>query len=699
MQSRWIENEAGGFVERFAARWGPDLALRVYTSRLLGAEPHLVLHGGGNTSVKTVVRDLLGEERSVICVKGSGQDLATIEPRQLPALDLRGLSRLRSLDALADADMVNQLRTHLLDAASPTPSIETLLHVFLPDKFVDHTHADAALVYGNRPEGGAELAHALGAEVGVLPWIRPGLPLAKAAAEFREQHPEAIGLVVRQHGVFSWGPDARTSYERQIEIVDRVEHAIRGRLQGRTTLLDVEVTVAESDARSVAVEVAPLLRRLLADPSGDALRPRRPLILEWRPTREALAAADAREAPSLFRTAPLTPDHVIRTKAHYVVSGPTEGELSDAVTAFRADYHAYFEQGAQGTPEELRMHDPYPRVVLVKGGGLFAWGPTKQAARIAADIAEPTIRGKVLARALSSYESLPDRELFEIEYWSLERAKLGSAGEPALARQIALVTGAAGALGLAISRKLLQRGAHVVLADLDAGALERAAELLAEPFGSAVHSVVMDVTDERSVRRGFEECVLRFGGLDVLVANAGVAHVAAIADLELADWERVIRVNETGTFLCFREAARILGRQKLGGRLILNASKNVPSPGADFAAYSASKAAAVQIARVAALELAAHGILVNMVHPDAVFEDAASGQSSGLWNTVGAERMRSRGMSPEKLREHYRQRNLLGVAVTAEHVAEAVAFFAAGRTPTTGAALTVDGGLKETFYR
>jgi rhamnulose-1-phosphate aldolase/alcohol dehydrogenase len=698
MRSRWDDGVAAACVDRLAPQCGEDLALRVYTSRLIGADPDLVLHGGGNTSLKTRRRDVLGRDIDVVCVKGSGWDLATIEPPGLPALDLAALRRLRALPALGDEDMVNELRRCLLSASSPNPSVETLLHAFLPDAFVDHTHADAALVFGNRPEGARELAELFGDEAGVLPWTMPGFPLAQAVAAWREAHPEAIGLVLHRHGVFSWGPDARTSYERMIAIVDRLERAIAERLRGRRTILDLAPATGETDARRTALAAMPLLRRLLAESTGDALRPEQPWIVEWRPTREALAAAAAPGAAELFATAPLTPDHVLRTKGPYVVAEPDEEALALAVAEFAGRYQAYYASCAAGREPRPAPLDPWPRVVLVRGAGLFAWGKSKKDARIAADIAEHTIAGKARAQALSSYEALTDAELFEMEYWVLERAKLGQSVELPLARQVALVTGAAGAIGVAVARQLLERGAHVLVTDLPGEALDHALQAL-RAFGERVQAAALDVTSETSVAEAFETCVLAFGGVDVVVANAGVAHVASLATLALADWERVRAVNETGVFLTFRAAARWFEAQRLGGRLVLVASKNVPAPGADFVAYSASKAAAVQVARVAALELARLGVLVNVVHPDAVFADAKSGTSSGLWDAVGAERMRSRGQSPEALREHYRQRSLLGVEVTAEHVAEAVAFFAEGRTPTTGAALTVDGGLKETFYR
>ncbi|MFQ5504024.1 MAG: class II aldolase/adducin family protein, partial [Planctomycetota bacterium] len=447
MESRWQDADANSQVAQRPGDCNEDLALRVYTSRLIGRDAELVLHGGGNTSVKTRVLDLLGEEREVICVKGSGWDLASIEAPGLPALDLPGLRRLRELEELSDGEMLNQLRTHLLDASAPTPSVETLLHAFLPDKFVDHTHADAALVFGNRPEGAGELEELFGGRVGVLPWIMPGFPLAKRVARYREENPDSIGLVLHMHGVFSWGEHARESYERMIEIVDRIERAIRERLEGRKVFPDAGSRPPEDELRAAAVDSALALRRFTSVSSGDELDPLRPMILEWRPSDETLAAAEA--PATLFRMGPLTPDHAIRTKGWYVVTEREEEAMALGVAGFTSDYVDYFTRFSRGRDPVPQMLDPFPRVVLVKGAGLFAFGRTKRDARISADIAEHTIRGKLRSAALSDYVALTDAELFEMEYWSLEQAKLGKAKEPPLGRKIALVSGAAGAIGFA----------------------------------------------------------------------------------------------------------------------------------------------------------------------------------------------------------------------------------------------------------
>ncbi len=700
--SRWRDEDAGEWIEKLAPVFGEDLALRVYSSRLIGSDPDLVLHGGGNTSVKTTLVDILGREREVLRVKGSGWDLASIQAPGFPALDLPGLRELSALDVLSDEQMLNELRIRMFDAKAPNPSVETLLHAFLPDKFVDHTHADAALVFGNRPEGPAELTELFGERVGVLPWIMPGFPLAKAVAAYRDSHPEAIGLILHRHGVFSFGATARESYERMLEIVGTMDAVIEERLAGRPLF---EVPFVEED-RLVerAAEILPVLRGLTStqDPEHCSYTS---MVLEWRATPEALAAAARPDAKALFGEGCLTPDHVIRTKGRWLVSGPGLEELSEAVMGFVSSYLDYFERNRKRREQEgeganLKMLDPHPRVALIDGLGLVALGKDKGSAQVAADLAEHTILRKTQADALSSWEPLPQDELFDMEYWSLEQAKLGKVKAKEFEGKVALVTGSAGAIGLAIARRLLAGGAHVLVLDLPGQSLaEAGAHLDERGFGGRYALAGADVTSEEALAQAMQQCFCTFGGMDICVPTAGIAHVAPIEDLKRADWDRLVAVNQTGVLLTIQAALRIFRRQEIGGEIILVGTKNVPMPGADFVAYSASKAGAVQVAKVAALEGAPLNVRVNIVHPDAVFDDESSGKTSGLWDHVGPERMRSRGLDPSDLRAFYQGRNLLGCPVSADQVAEAVAFFALGKTPTTGAALTVDGGHVGTFYR
>ena len=706
MESRWSEREAAEFVERLAPRWGEDLALCVYGSRLVGRDPDLVLHGGGNTSLKGTMTTLVGERVEALFVKGSGWDLDAIEPPGLPAVDLAHLRKLRALGELSDEEMVNQLRTHLFDASAPNPSVETLLHAFLPHRFVDHTHADIALVLTNQPRDEAEamVREAFGPRWAIVPYVMPGFALAKLAAEVYERDPSVEGLVLMNHGLFTFADDARTAYERMIAGADRAERFVRARARARRPTgrgARLEVPPAGAAAR-----LAPVLRGALAEATGDADRPWRRMILEHRASEATLDILAGSDAARIAAANPLTPDHVIRTKGPALLlpgdlplddPGALRERLAAAVARYREAYDAYFETNRARARTLVTKLDSSPCVILVPGVGLFTAGRTKQDARIAADIAEHTLRAKALANAIGRYTALGDADLFDMEYWSLEQAKLGKAKEAALAGQVALVTGAAGAIGFTVCQKLIEAGAHVVAADLAGERLEAAAGELDPGRRGLAAGVVMDVTDERSVAAGFAETCRLYGGVDILVLNAGIAHVSPIEATDPAAFRRVVDVNLVGYFLVLREVAALFRRQGTGGNVIVNSSKNVFAPGADFGAYSASKAGAHQLGKVAALELAAAGVRVNMVNADAVFGDAK--RPSGLWQAVGPARARSRGLDPAQLRDYYRERNLLKAAVTPEHVGNAVVFFASNLTPTTGATLPVDGGVPDAFPR
>ncbi len=694
MQSRWGDSEAAEFVERYA-HLPEELALRVYSSRLIGADPDLVLHGGGNTSVKSRARDLYGDEIEVLHVKGSGHDLASIGPEGLPALRLEPLRSLRSLDALDDEQMVAEQRRALLAPDAPTPSVETLLHAFLPQRFVDHSHADAILALVNQPDGEARVRALYGERVAWVPYVMPGFQLAKQAAEIYEKQPDVLGLVLEKHGLFSFGDDARSSYERHVSLVDEAERHIAERTEGRRPLGARPVV-----AMREAAEVAPLVRGALASPrEGGGLRH---WVLEHRSSDEILHFAASELGPQLAESPPITPDHVIRTKGPYLLlERPPYGDLDavaeqlrGGVAAFRDRYRAYFERCVRARGVERAMLDPDPRVFVLPGIGVFAAGRTRREARVAADIAEHTIKTKIWASSIGHYTGLAETDLFDMEYWSLEQAKLGRRAEPALAGQVALVTGGAGAIGEGVARELLEAGACVLLADLASERLQATAERL-DSENCEIQEC--DVTDEVDVERTIASACERFGGIDILVANAGVARAGRLEELPLDDFQKAVDVNLSGTFLSVSESLRHMKRQGTGGNIVLVSSKNVFAPGAGFGAYSASKAGAHQVGRIAALEGAEYGVRVNMINADAVFGDAEN--PSGLWQQIGPERARARGLEPSELPEFYRQRNLLKARVTPRHVGRAVVFFASEQTPTTGASLPVDGGLPDAFPR
>jgi len=702
VRSLYSEQEASEYIAKYPTIQ-KDLALRVYTSRLIGRDPDLVLHGGGNTSVKVRLTNLVGEEMEVLYVKGSGWDLATIEPQGFPGLDLAYLRKLRRLDSLSDEEMVNQLRTHLMDASSPDPSVEALLHAFLPHRFVDHTHADSILILTNQKNGLELVREALGPRVAVLPFIMPGFPLAKAVVDLYEQHPDVEAIVLSHHGIFTFGGDARASYERMIEYVDRAERFIAGKLQGKTLTHRCHDYLVPEDKAEATARVAQVIRGALAHPDQNG-RLRR-FILELRDAPDLVEASLSEEARRISTTGVLTPDHIIRTKNYPIFLSrvpETDEELKkvvqEAVEAYKEQYETYFEANVRAKSVQKKKLDPYPRVFLVAGIGLLAAGFTRKDALIAVDIAEHTIRAKLQAEALGGYHALSESDLFDMEYWSLEQKKLGKTAPLPLQGQIAVITGGGGAMAFGIGDRLLASGAVVVLTDLHPERLGKVYDKLASQYGKKqVEAIVMDVTDLKSVEDGFQEVCRRLGGIDIVVPNAGVAHVAEIERLSIEAFKQVLDVNLLGTLTVIKAAAQIFRRQGTGGNVIVNSSKNVFDPGAAFGAYSASKAGAHQLAKIAALELAPLNVRVNLINADAVFGDEEV--PSGLWEVVGPERMRSRGLSPEELKTYYRNRNLLKAAVLAEHVGNAVVFFATEQTPTTGATLPVDGGIPAAFPR
>ena len=486
------------------------------------------MHGGGNTSVKIVKENVLGESVDALCVKGSGWDLDSIEPPGLPALALEPLRALRRLSALSDEEMVNQQRIRLFDSTSPNPSVETLLHAFLPQTFIDHTHADAILALTNQPNGADLVREALGDKLVLVPYVMPGFALAKLAAELYEKNPGAEGMVLLKHGLFTFGDDARASYERTIEIVDRAERF----LSTRAKAISVSGAVSSlAHARIHAARIAPVLRGLLAAPIEGADHSYRRVVLEHRVSAEILTALEEPSASALAERGPLTPDHVIRTKATpvFVAEAKLDGgddalreQLRGTINAFRASYDAYFTAQVAAKKVDRTKLDSDPRVVLVRGVGMFCAGKSAKDAKIAADLTEHTLRIKSQAERVGQYEALGDGDLFDMEYWSLEQAKLGKGVEKPLSRQVALVTGAAGAIGVGVCLELAREGAQVVLTDVDAAGLEKARARVAEIAGSVgCAAVTMDVTDPASVEAAFGEACRRFGGVDIVVPQRG----------------------------------------------------------------------------------------------------------------------------------------------------------------------------------
>jgi rhamnose utilization protein RhaD (predicted bifunctional aldolase and dehydrogenase)/NAD(P)-dependent dehydrogenase (short-subunit alcohol dehydrogenase family) len=677
MRSRWSDADAERLVERYAAAGaGRDLALRVYTSRLLGGEPKLVLHGGGNTSVKTTLKDLLDEEVEVLCVKGSGWDMAAIEPAGLPAVRLAPLRKLRQRAVLADAEMVRVQRANLIDPGAPNPSVETLLHAFLPHKYVDHTHSTAVLSLTDQPDAAERCADLYGGRLGLVPYIMPGFQLAKKAAEVFEGDPAVEGLMLLKHGIFTFGETAQEAYERMIAAVSLAEERLTRR---RTTVF---ASIRLPAALAGASEVAPILRGAcaIADPSGSGACKR--FVLDFRSNPAVLAYVNGAELRRYGQAGVATPDHTIRTKNYpLIVPAPEPGKLElfktaarEAVDAFVAGYHAYFARHNARQEVPKRELDPMPRVVLVPGLGLFGLGRNARDARIAADIAESTIETVTDAEAVGRFESISEADLFDIEYWSLEQAKLGQTSEKPLAGQIAVVTGGAGTIGFATARAMSGAGAEMVLLDI------QGAQAAAQRLGGTALAIECDVTDPAAVRRAFDRIAEHFGGVDILVSNSGAAWQGRIGEVEDKVLRQSFELNFFAHQIVAQNAVRIMLAQGTGGCLLFNVSKQAVNPGPNFGPYGLPKAATLALVRQYALDYGADGVRANAVNADRI-------RSGLLTPELIAARAEARGLTEQD----YMAGNLLGREVTAEDVAQAFLHHAVA-LKTTADVTTVDGG-------
>jgi rhamnose utilization protein RhaD (predicted bifunctional aldolase and dehydrogenase)/NAD(P)-dependent dehydrogenase (short-subunit alcohol dehydrogenase family) len=652
MKSLWNDSEV--------AQFRGELGLRVYTSRLLGRDPSLVLHGGGNTSVKLVERNLVGDDETILYVKGSGGDLARIDESGFSPVRMAHLLALAKLPALSDPQMVNELRTHMTRATAPTPSIEAILHALLPYKYVDHTHADAVITVTNSPGGAERIREIYGDSVVVIPYVMPGFDLARlCAARFpAEASPRTLGMVLMNHGIFSFGDGARESYERMIALVTRAEEYL-----ARKGAWDLPRPASPAPGAVGRAEIA-ALRAAVSRAAGF------PVVLAVHDDARSLAFARRADVAEVSQQGPATPDHVIRTKRTPL--------LGRGVDAYAAAYRRYFDEHALSAREAKTMLDPAPRVVLDADLGLCTAGRGARDAATVFDIYAHTMDIVERATMLGGWRALPAKDLFDVEYWDLEQAKLRAAGKPApLAGEVALVTGAASGIGKAVVDALLGRGAAVIGLDLRP-AIEKL-HARAEFLG-----LVCDVASTEGLSRALDAGARAFGGLDMLVLNAGIfpgaCRIESLADDE---WRRVLRVNLDANLALLRESHPLLALTPRGGRVVVIGSKNVPAPGPGAAAYSASKAALTQLARVAALEWAGQGVRVNTLHPDAVFD-------TGIWTPEVLEaRARSYGMTVEQ----YKKKNLLGTEVRSVDVAELAAELCGPLfAKTTGAQIPIDGG-------
>ena len=655
MKNRWSEKPATP-VEQL-----------VYQSRLVGAEESLVLWGGGNNSIKTTAADLLGRSIDVMLIKSSGSDMKTISPKQFPAVRLDYIAPLATRAGdMTDEEMVEYLARCLVDPGGARPSIETLLHAFLPANAVLHTHADAILALTNTKGREKTIRDCFGDALVTVPYRRPGFRLSRdVAAAF---DPKSAGIVLMNHGLITWGANPKEAYDRHIELVSRAEAYI-------ASVWRPAPSPAGRAGAPATTPIAPALRGKLGH-----------RILEFDDSPEVLEFLARKDAKKITQIGAATPDHLLYTKRF-----PLFLEGDDDVDKYIERYTITY----NNNKPDFKMLDPTPRVILKPGVGMWTVGKDARAARIVHDIYIHTMRIIAGAEAAGGYETLSDGDAFHAEYWPLELYKLTLLPkEKELAGHIAMVTGAASGIGRAIALRFAEEGAHVVVTDV-ADTQDVVKQVVDKHGLRRAIGVQLDVSDESSVERAFEETVRAYGGLDVLVSNAGISSFGTLDVLPLADWERAFAVNTRGHFLVSRSAIRLMKQQGKGGSIVFNASKNVTAPGKEFGAYSVSKAAEAQLCRIVALEGGEFGIRANMLNPDAIFD------GSRFWSEeMRSMRAQAYGVDVSKLPDFYRNRTLLKTEVTADDVAEAALFLAGPRSAkTTGTMLPVDGGVKEAFPR
>lgn len=639
-----------------------DLPLRVYTSRLLGQDPNLVLHGGGNTSVKTTIKDFFGNYIDVLCVKGSGWDLATIEEPGFPAVKMDTLLALAELDHLSDTDMVAQQRLGLLDPAAPNPSIEAIVHAVIPAKFVDHTHADAILALTNNPNGNKHIQECFGDTMLVVPYVMPGFVLAKAVQKViaGKDLSKYDGIILMNHGIFTFSDDAKTSYDLMIKKVTQAEKYLAKHLKTNP--------IPKPKKLSKNLLHLATLRKQVSRARGAAC------IAKISTSKPAASFVQSENLQKLCNKGPVTPDHTIRTKRlplHLTASG----DPAKAVRKYQKDYTKYFEKHA--TNETIL--DPAPRWAAWENHGIISFGTSPKEAGIIADIAEHSAETILKTQhAFDAWKALPAKDLFEIEYWELEQAKLAKSKANQLPHQgkIAVVTGAAAGIGFACAEQLALQGATVVGIDLNPEIIDTMASI-------GALGLVANLTEDKAIKTAVETTVTAYGGIDILVSNAGIFTAGAyLEDLEQENWDKSFAVNLTSHQKLLRETIPYL-KQGIDPAIVLVGSRNVNAPGAGAASYSCAKAGLNQLCRVAALELAPQGVRCNIIHPDAVFD-------TKLWTPENLKRSAERyGLTIEE----YKTRNLLKTEIKSANVGQMVAAMASPLfAKTTGAQIPVDGG-------
>ncbi|ANU18371.1 short-chain dehydrogenase [Planococcus maritimus] len=668
----------------------------VYRSNLIGSDRAVCNWGGGNTSIKTVEKDFRGRDIEVMWVKGSGSDLATMEAKNFTGLKLEDIRPLIDREEMPDAEMVDYLSQCMIDSKHPRASIETLLHAFLPFKHVDHTHPDA-IISLCCADNGKELAKEIFGDRFVwVPYVRPGFTLSKMIAEGVQNNPSADLVLMEKHGLVVWGETAKESYDKTISVINEAENYINGRLQEDAIFGGKQYdALAEEDRLKILAKLMPVIRGAVSD--------EKKMLLTHDTAADILEFVNSRDAAELSQVGAACPDHLVHTKMKplYVDWDPSTKDadqlietVKKGIADFKKDYEAYFERNKN---EGDVMFEPAPRVILIPGIGMVNSGKNTAMANVSGALYHRAVSVMKGSTTLGKFVSLNEAESYNIEYWPLELYKLSLApAEAEFSRKVAFVTGGAGGIGSETCRQFVADGAHVVLADLNLEGAEKVAAEINEQYGEQrALAVKMDVTSEEQVQEAFRQTALAFGGVDVIVNNAGLATSSPFGETSVKEWDLNMNVLGKGYFLVAREAFNQMKEQSIGGSMVFIGSKNSVYAGKNASAYSSVKALEAHLARCIAAEGGEFGIRVNSVLPDAVL------QGSAIWGSKWKEeRAAAYGIEPDQLDEHYRKRTTLLVNIYPKDIAESILFLASSKAEkTTGCMITVDGGVPAAFTR
>jgi len=670
LKNNWSKNFANKYIKKYKKLgFSKDLALRVYTTRLLGRNNELVLHGGGNTSVKTTIKDIDGKKYNVLCVKGSGWDMADIEPAGLPAVKLEPLLSLKKKKYLSDEDMVNFQKRNLINVKSPNPSVETFLHAFLPFKFVDHTHADAVLNVTNRPGGLNFCKKVFGSKVSVVPYVMPGFMLAKKINEIYSENPNINCLILMNHGIFTFADKAKEAYDLMIKYVSQAERAVK-----KLKVKKIK-QIKNFSTKFNAYEIAPIIRGLLSNNKDQKF------VVNYRLNKHLKYFMNGKNVRSYSSKGTATPDHVIRVKPFPLIITPKKNSSIEefkttakkAFANYRKKYTHYFNVNKKKVKGKKVMLDTSPRVVLVQNVGMFSVGKDLSGAKIAGDLTETNAKVIGSVEETSTYKFISEKDLFDVEYWSLEQAKIKKA-KKILEGNVVVITGSTGTIGYASYKMFKSYGAEVVLLDNN---LERLKAVQSKIKNLCIHC---DVTNKKSVKNAFKQICEKFGGIDILISNAGTAPGGAIGEVSDDVLRKSFEINFFSHQNCASEAIKIMMKQNINGCLLFNISKQSVNPGKNFGPYGLPKSALLSLCKQYAVDYGSYRIRSNGVNADRI--------RSGLMNN---KMIRTRAKARSISTDAYMRGNLLLNEVKAEDVAKAF-FHLATSKKTTGAVLTVDGG-------